>query len=301
MTDRLKTFEDLAESARSEFPPEIDVTAAVMSRLADSALQSDERTKDRLRLNGAQWVTMATICAAAVWLGWFARTDSNQALAAIQQARRTLSEPADRTYMITVEGRSPRGLTLTRRATLYARGRDHFVLRITGPFGTDILAGSDGTESWLIPPIGPVLVGDDALLIDRWLSRERVPIPLLSLDEILQKLESRYDLSTISDQSRTVHHDNRRPEIADAVRVIGHRRASDTIIPDTVELWTSRRTGVLERLELRWSKTTVRPGPRAINVVLRDEDELAADFFRHTHHAPDVSKQVIDAEPPGSE
>ena len=298
MTDPLKQFERLVETARCESSPDVDVTASVMDRLSVSASDGPaQKLGNRVRRNVVRWSVVASIFAAAVWIGWFARTESNQALAAIQQARHTLAMPSDRTYTITVEGQSPRGLTHERQATLFARGTDHFVFKIAGPFGTDILAGSDGNESWLIPPVGPVLIGSDSLLIDRWLSQERVPIPLLSLDETLHRLESRYNLSVVSDEIGSTADIGHRSTMTDSIRVIGRRRPEEAMIPDTVELWSNRTSGILQRLELRWSDAEPRPGPQSITVVLKSEEQLAADFFIHTrHHPPEKPVRVIHAE-----
>lgn len=305
MTDPLKQFEHLAESARCESPPDVDVTAAVMDRLSASTSDAPtQKLSNHLRRNVVRWTVVASISAAVVWIGWFARTESNQALAAIQQARHTLAKPTDRTYTITVEGQSPLGLTHERQATLCARGADHFVFKIAGPFGTDILAGSDGNESWLIPPVGPVLVGTDSLLIDRWLSQERVPIPLLSLDETLQRLESRYNLSVVNDEAGSAADHEQRSTKTDSIHVVGRRRPKEAMIPDTVELWSNRTSGVLQRLKLRWSDAVSRPGPRTITVVLRSEEQLGTDFFSHVrHHRLDKPVRVINAEgiPRGAE
>lgn len=286
MTDRTKQFEQQCETARRESPPVIDVTAAIVARIAAGPTEAAGTSIGNLNLRrrAARWTMVVTVCVIAVWLGWVAQTGTNQALAAVQLARQTLSEPTDRTYTITVDGQSPRGAAHSRQATLYARGTDQFVFKIKGPFGTDIIAGSNGKKSWLIHPIGPVLVSTDASNVDRWLSRE-VPIPVLRLDEILQRLELKYDLSIVASGTNPMRNaeqhlsDNISPN-AESVHVVGHRYQDEPIVPDTVEVWVDRSTGILQRLELRWSGSIVRPGPRYITAILKGDEPLEADFFQ---------------------
>ena len=294
MTNRMEQFEQQCETARRESPPEIDVTAAVMDRIVAGQVGAFEPSirRSSLRRRAARWMLAATVCLVAVWVGWLAQPGTNRALAAVQLARETLSEPTDRSYLITVDGQSPRGGAHSREATLFARGTDQFVFKVKGPFGAEIFAGSDGKESWLIPPVGPVLVSDNVMLIDRWFSRE-VPIPVMRLDEILQRLESKYELNTVASGSNPIRYGEQHVQDSDSpnpesVHVVGHRHHDEPIVPDTVELWVDRSTGILQRLELRWDESIVRPGPRAITVILKSKEALEADFFSHNQHHSQV-------------
>ena len=115
----------------------------------------------------------------------------------------------------------------------------------------------------------------DSKRVDRLLGQQPAPIPVLHLDEILDRLEKRYDLRlAVSANDDT-----------DWTHIIGHKRNTEAFEPETVNLWTDPASGLLYRLELDWSKSdSERPGPHHISVRLTGQDSLAPDFFRHESH-----------------
>ena len=269
-------FEQLASRARVESVPEIDVVDSVMDQIAGKARAARSGSiTSRLQSRGVRWTVAAAVCFVAMWFGMPGQSEADQALAVVRKARESLSVKSDRTYEITVEGRSPTGEKRQRHAKLYARGTDAFVLQFPGPFGSQLLAGSDGQTSWFIPPIGPVLVDDGTELVDRLLNDQRTPIPVLRLDEILDRLERDYELSLT-------------PEKSDWTHITGRKRSSEMHRPETVNLWTDPASGILDRLELDWGDDLKRPGPHSISVKLASQEPLGAGFFQHGHHhAPD--------------
>lgn len=273
----LDDFEQLAAEARNETPPEIDVTDAVIQRVGDLSVDSApaELQPARRRLIGtmARWTVVATLLLGVAI--WWQNSGPIQALAAVEQALAAMSEPADRTYSIQVEVGGPFGPSRKREGTLHLRGRDQLLLRMDGPLGSEILAGSDGSESWVMPPIGPVLISSNPHQFEDWLSRHHGPAPLLRIDNVLQRLTEGYDLADAQDARETRH-------------IIATRREStDARRPDTVHLWMAPSNGTVQRLEVDWNNDRAIPGPRHISVQLSSEQKLPDAFFQHEHHAGD--------------
>ena len=116
----LDDFEQLAAGARSETPPELDVTDAVIQRVgevaAEAAPPEPQSGGSRLARSVARWsVVAALLLGVAIW---WQNSGPNQALAAVEQALAAMSEPADRTYTIQAEVGGPIGLTRQREGTL---------------------------------------------------------------------------------------------------------------------------------------------------------------------------------------
>ena len=279
----LEDFERLADEARDEAPPEIDVIDAVMQRVGEASASSfpaETKTEQQHLLRPlARWTVVA-----GLFLGvavWWLSSGSSQALAEVEQALAAMTEPSDRTYSIQAEVAGPIGLSRQREGTLYLRGRDHLMVRLDGPLGSEILGGTDGSESWVMPPIGPVLVSSDPHQFEEWLSRHHGPSPLLRIDTVLQRVTEGYELT----EARNT--DGERYIVATRLK------STDASRPDTVHLWTDAATGTVLKLEVEWNRARTAPGPRHVTVTLTSEESLPAGFFRHQHHAGDRSVRTL--------
>jgi len=233
---------------------------------------------------------------------------SNKAMATIDQMIAAIENAGDRTYSIIVRDqktgrreRRPGRFTVQRRnrqeravfdgATLYLRGRSKYVLYRYTPSGQTVINGSDGQTNWLIRPRRAVLVSDNPQAF-------RIPMPedlanLLTLDfsDTLQQIRERYKIKYLG--TVPVKQDQE----ASWSYLHATRQNRKFKGPRVIRIWAHPDTGLLRRIEFADIKLQGDPEPKKLIFDLRDQKQLAENWFTHTaHHSEDTEVDVLSEE-----
>ncbi len=161
-------------------------------------------------------------------------------------------------------------------ALLHARGGSRHVLVRRFPSGQTFLTGSNGRESWAIPPDGPVRVSSDPARYRGAAPGENQNVPF-QIPEALSRLRDAYDLQVEEgDPGRGV-----------SSRLVARKRSAAVRGPARVELSFHSGSDVIERMRFE-GLPSVKGSPLSLELQLIDERDLGPDFFEHrSHHAPD--------------
>jgi len=164
-----------------------------------------------------------------------------------------------------------------REAELFVKGRDQFAIQVEGPgtMGTIIWLGSNAETSWVIPPIGPVLEGDQRSLTRWYREKADIGTPYLHVASALEKMRDLYRLESLP-----------KVEVSLTDRVIACNHVAAVLKgeassrrPDRIELWADAETGVAVKLVATWQLEEDEVGRKEARIVLVDENELSDSFF----------------------
>lgn len=209
------------------------------------------------------------------------------AMAAVETSLKEARSSPDRLYRIEAVIQPPVGSELRKvNARLWVRGETHYVLQHDGLLG-GLALGSNGREHWLVPPIGPVIVGNDPGVVQSRLLNSPLAVPFVQVTAILESLADRYELTLAPEQDLPAVDGHGTVRCA---HVIGRKRAGSAArLPDIIELWTTRQTGTAYRVDARWHADAQLTGPREIRLQWTAMDgPLPSDWYDHAaHHAPD--------------
>lgn len=194
------------------------------------------------------------------------------------------TDAGDRSYLIrnldarpeqTEERRPPIG-----GATLHVRRPDQYVLIRKFPDGRPFVTGSDGENSWSVPPNGAVRVSGDPLRFRGPVPGHQHGIPFADLRSELVQLRDAYVVTPLGSDG------------AGNRGLLAMKKSAEYRGPNRVELWYGATTGVIHRMVFV-GMPKARGGPDSVAVELLEQRELGNDFFRHqAHHAAD--RRVIE-------
>lgn len=249
-------------------------------RVAVAAAPVDARTGRR------RWLVSSLTTAAGVgalaggWLLLAARPLSAQA--AVERALTDADRPLDRHFVIRTQLGGLANDELI-ESDLYVRGGDRLALRHPGPMGANFWLGRDGRQSWLVPPIGPVLVSDDSSAIGGFIKDHRLLLPYPNVATVLQMMARQHDLETKPDESlpgRTgrYHH------------IQARRQQKIGLVPQTIDLWIEPDTHAVVRLTLEWGGVAKFAEKLVERIEFDLVDETPRPLSWHTHadhHAPE--------------
>uniref|UniRef100_A0A7C2K1G8 Uncharacterized protein n=1 Tax=Schlesneria paludicola TaxID=360056 RepID=A0A7C2K1G8_9PLAN len=256
-------------------------TAAIRSEVQPASSLTAPRRR--------RWLATLATVAAVVVVGFVLRNNLNPkatATAAVSTALEQASSSADRAYQLTTSLRLLDGETRDLTADLWVRGGGNYVLRQDAPLG-DAFLGSNGVEHWVVPAVGPVLVGTEPGLAEQWLLREKLASPFLQLTSILERMQHRYTLRLGEAGELTTSADG---QPVWCTLVIGEKQdLADVLAPDVIRLWTARQSGIAQQVEMTWNRPDDQPG--VVRVVFRLQPtpaDLPENWYDHAaHHAPD--------------
>ncbi len=161
-------------------------------------------------------------------------------------------------------------------ALLYTRGQDQHVLMRQYANGDTFLTGSNGRESWAIPPQGPVQVSSDPTRYRGAAPGEKQNVPFL-IPEALDRLRTNYQLRIEPSE----------PGHVELSRLIAVRQSTDGRGPRRVTLWFHAGRDVIERMRFE-GLPSAQGNPLNIELELIDQRDLGPDFFNHSaHHTSD--------------
>ncbi len=183
------------------------------------------------------------------------------------------------------------------RGKLYLRGTTGFVLRVD-----DLVFGRTGSEYWVVPPEGPVVLADDfgwlktpstqdalelALLKDLSVTSRRTP--LMQLATIVELIEGDYDVSVRPGPQEA-------PRRLDELSAV--RRPADEELPATIRLWFDPETKTVYNVELTWSMGDGLSPRHDMQFVLAPAEPITDEWYQHSaHHAADRPVRRAVAEP----
>ena len=287
------------------------INKLMQSIRADRQKQTTEKVTTPLKRHryvgpAIRWGTAAMIIVSLAVL--LISLPSNKAMATIDQMIAAIENAGDRTYRIIVRdqktGRRERQsdrFTFQRRnrqeravldgATLYLRGRGKYVLYRYTPSGQTVINGSDGQTNWLIRPRRTVLVSDNPQAF-------RIPMPenlanLLTLDfsDTLQQIRERYKIKYLG----TVPVEQEQEASWSYLHATRQNRKFKG--PRVIRIWAHPDTGLLRRIEFADIQLQGDPESKKLIFDLRDQKQLADNWFRHNaHHPEDAEVNILSEE-----
>lgn len=246
-------------------------------------------TKRSEPMRWGRWVSIPLAAALVAAVIFVLQTSSSEsrAHAAVQRSLRAEQVASAREYEITIETRMSSGRVRTNRITLFVE-RDRFVIRAVPRVGRGyVWMGGQGESRWIVPRLGPVVVGQQGLL-PNWSRKRRVAeTPFLKLTTILDRLQRAYDLELMPPASLPSIEGEQSMVTCEHIVGIRQSRAVDSI-PETVELWADAQSDFARRIELKWDRPADEQGWLSATAELIATPDLAENFFDHdAHHAPD--------------
>ncbi len=156
---------------------------------------TDELAKpNHVRVRHRRWVSYVLAgCFLLFAFIWYQqRGPGNRAYAAIEKCLSI--SPKLREYRLTTHRIGSNGQAHATSMQLYFDDRDRFVLSHPSllRLGTTWIGG-DATHRWIVPPLGPVLVGGEEI-VGHWLTRKSVNSPFLHIHSILSRVKRSYRL-----------------------------------------------------------------------------------------------------------
>ncbi len=252
------------------------------------------RVLDQIEAERSGWTTrtrwigrVSLVLAASLMLmaGWWIWDSPPSAMAEFERVRQAMLDDTPRRFRVEMEFQ---GLVATRTlpGELTVRGARQFVFRGQLPLGREFLIGLDGNVGWGVPPVGPVVVSPDPALLQRWAERfpGRVHPQFLHIDTVLARMATDYEL--------------KHGRAADKRRVVieGTRRATlPPRFPDEVRLEADYETGVIQHLEMKWTRQRPVPHPKRITLQFEKEVQVESSWFSHRQHH-DESQPVWELE-----
>ncbi len=209
-------------------------------------------------------------------------------------ARALKAVPPTREYSIQILARRPKR-DVESRATLYLDDRDRFVLHYPGWSGlTDLWIGGSPNRRWIVPRLGPVVVGNESL-IGSWMAKKDATSPYLHLVPVLKRMEKAYDLRMLDDAD--IDRDGVRVPCQVVVGTLRNLRSNErrAMLPAKIQLWADRESGVAEKLVLNWDRAEDQWGPIEWTIQLKGSPSLSEDFFEiESHVAPGRRIRMVE-------
>jgi hypothetical protein len=230
-------------------------------------------------------IAAACACAIAV-LAWVFTGPANQAVAmdVLDRAEAAAKLPVDRKYEVSV--RFTGDADARPSATIWVRGGDKFVVRHPHPAGKgELWIGANGRDLWVVPAVrsAPVLSAVDSKWLQRWIEERRLRLPFLNIESVLNRLKSDYHISLTS-------------EVVDATtdHLRGVRSGTPQLLPQTIDVWSDRRSGTVRRMELSWRQDDRTPHwLSSMEIRLVEEKAANDDWYEHQSHH-DANRRVIE-------
>ena len=231
-----------------------------------------------------QWLSLTVAASLLLGVGlWWQMFPSRQALAVVRQSLRWAADTPSRKYKVTAVVHLPVLGRTERVAELYVDRAQRFAIRrplvlLPG----DVWIGGNEREKWIVPPQGPILVGDDQML-QNWIAHSSdFPTPYLNLTTLLQHMSQRYDLKILPDTRVALS--DQRDQIVRCRRVRGVLRDATWGPPSTIDLWADHDTGIVRRVILDWQLQPGQFGRSKVSIELVGREELPPDWFEHSAH-----------------
>ncbi|MEM7560280.1 MAG: hypothetical protein AAF394_14265 [Planctomycetota bacterium] len=259
VTDGLRRIKALEQAPEKQVPKEV----------------SRKRVWNRLML-----VPLATAAILLLTL-MLPNQTSKPAMAAVSLSIQRALEDIGRKYSLTCLLKSSSGNEMYRNANLYVKGGDRFAIETESLLGFGPLwLGSSEGKAWVVPPIGPVLEGDQENLLS-WVDQsDEVSTPYLHISTILYRIQDSYALTV---KPETILWANTKEY--ECQYIVGSRKdISDEQLPKRIELWVDARSGIAVRVKMNWGLAPGESGRESLTVEYVDEVALDDTFFLPESH-----------------
>lgn len=247
----------------------------------DEAYVENQRRKRIVswRKRMVSYAVAASLLIAFAWVASGALQGS-KAIAAVERA--LASQPPTRQYSVSIETKGSQK-TRNLKAQLYLNDRDQFAMRHIGVWGAgETWIGGDAQQRWIVPPIGPVVLGGESL-VGKFLAKKEVDSPYLHLTTILERMSKQYRLELRRNEYLPSTNDASSSSIY-CTHVVGKRIGDSQKLPETIDLWANLDNGVAEKLILTWNGTQSST-QRTWTILLEGSPELPEDWFEYKGHA----------------
>jgi hypothetical protein len=200
--------------------------------------------------------------------------------------------PLAREYTIQIASHLVSRSEQTKNAQLFLDSENRFVVHRRGWLGFgDVWFGRDGSNLWVVPRLGPAIVGSEGVLAG-WLAKKDSTAPYLHIQTVLKRMEKGYALRMLSDTSLEFSGGQVTCE-----RVRGERKEeikgqNENDLPTLIELWADKVTGVVHRLTINWDRSENDLRPFQWTIELKGYPTLSDDWFKPTGHTAPVQRIV---------
>lgn len=269
-----------------------DLLAKVRTQLRSNtpiaAPQQDEAPSrgKRTRRSVGRWIALAASLA-VVWVILFAQGpnfSTNSAQAAVLESLAVARDALIRQFAVSIEWQGPLPGRPPGNWNFYHRGPDSFVVHRPGrlPRLTALWCGGNGEEVWMVPSVGPVVVGKGGSVSQRIEDVLGVAPDQLQLSIVLERMAEFYELT---EHDRVTLPDPETEGNSVLCRSIsGTAKDLDKRWPQIIRLWADAQTSEVQRLELEWDESDGTIQPRRVLLEYRGIPDVPEDFFEHTGH-----------------
>ncbi|MFO0923372.1 MAG: hypothetical protein U0905_12890 [Pirellulales bacterium] len=216
------------------------------------------------------WTLAASVLIAIASFAFFSSRESQ----AQTRVTKCLQAPSkQREYRLEII-RSPQSNQISTTLALFV-DQNRFVLQHPGFLGVGATwIGGDRSRRWILPPRGPVAVGDE-IFLGKWLTKRNLESPYLQLESVLVQLKKGYTLSEIAPLPDD--------ELARYPHIEGKRKGSNPALPQQIDLWIDPDTEYVYRLTLQWNLES--PNAHRIwNLQYVGSPELPENWFEYEGH-----------------
>ena len=231
-----------------------------------------------------RWLPLALAASIALLFGYWATTTSSDQRAYAAIARGMQPIPLAREYVIQIVSKSADGEQQSKTAQLFLDSGNQFVVHRRGWLGFgDVWFGKEGNKHWVVPRLGPAIVGSEGVLAG-WMTKKDSTAPYLHLEAVLKRMEKGYALAMLPDASLEGVNGMVTCERVRGERKKDIKRPSESELPKTIELWADRATGIVHRLTIVWERSENEAGPFQWTIELKGFPTLSDDWFKPMGH-----------------
>ena len=228
-------------------------------------------------------VAVAASILLVVSLLWPRAQPGNTAYATVVRTLETARAPGTRHYRVVSEVRRPLLGRGTIEVDVYLDGVKRYAIRRRArPRTQELWFGRNGDSYWIIPPKGPHLRGDRAML-QQWLGkRDQMQDGILLLPDVLSRLAQDYALTSLDDEYLPGSTAGGRGVRCRRVRGVLRDKSLDA--PVQIDVWADRESGVARKLLLDWRLAEGRFGVSRKKIELVGEPDLPPQWFDAEGH-----------------
>ena len=236
-----------------------------------------------LQLPHWQWIVLATAATVLIAVMLPVFDTSRSAMAAVNRSLQQALNDVGRRYELKTRIRIAPDNVIVNEADLYVKGGNRFAIRVIGPLKArplNLWIGNSFDRAWVVPPIGPVLLGNRRSLAD-WVSqRNDIATPYLHISSIIERMQNEVELEVLPDtQLQLVGHDFECQHIVATMPNTTHPQA-----PSRIELWSEKSTGIAIKLIVDWKIGENQLGRERLSVVFAEKISLEDSFFTPAEH-----------------
>lgn len=213
---------------------------------------------------------------------------SGNAMAAVARSLERAMEDVGRHYSVSTRLRLAQQ-TIDAQAELFVKGGNRCVYRSDSPMDAlPVWLGNDRGQTWVVPPIGPVLYGD-ADSLDEWAEeKQEIATPYLHVSSFLQRMQESYTLQKLPNVPLETT-----LGIVDCQHIVGELSIPATpsqaerkrgSLPRRLELWAHQETGIAMKVIAAWDMDGKLGGRESVTIEYLEEVELADEFFTPNAH-----------------